>query len=50
MRVIETEYLFLALGIKHVMRMSRIVIYGLPHSIKFFHIISQTARFSTKRC
>ena len=35
-----------ALGIQHAERMRRIVIRGLPRSITFFHIISQTVRFS----
>ena len=36
---------FVALGIQNAMRMSHIVICGLSGSTKYFHIISQPARF-----
>jgi len=39
---------FVALDIRHAMRVSHIVICGLPHSTVFFHIISKTAQFSKK--
>jgi len=44
-----SECVFVALGIQHEMGMRHIVICDLPRSIIFFHIISLTAEFSTKR-
>ena len=38
-----SEFVFVALGIKHTMRMRNIAICGLPRSTTFFHINSQTA-------
>jgi hypothetical protein len=35
--------------IQHAMLMRRIAIFGLSGSTKFFHIISQTARFSGEK-
>jgi hypothetical protein len=41
-----SDYVFVALGIQHAMRMRYVFIRGLPGSTKFVHIISLTARFS----
>jgi len=35
-----TQCVFVALGIQHAMRMSHVVICGLPSSTKFFHLPS----------
>ena len=45
---LENKCVFVALSIQHAMRMRHIVVYGLPRSTTFFHIISQMARFSKK--
>ena len=37
---------FVAVGIRHAMRVRHIVVWGLPRSQTFLHIVSQTARFS----
>jgi hypothetical protein len=39
---------FVALGIQYAMCSRHIIICSQPHPAKFFHIISQTARFSKK--
>jgi hypothetical protein len=40
---------FVAVSIQQAMRMRHIVIFGLPRSAKFFHVISQAARLSKKQ-
>jgi len=40
MSITQPECVFVALGIPHAMRLRYIVIYGLPFSTIFFHIIS----------
>ena len=47
--IIQPECSFVALGIQHAMGMCHIVICDMPRSTKFFHIFSQTSRFSEKR-
>jgi hypothetical protein len=43
------ECVSVALGIQQAVRMRHIVIYGLPGSTIFSHIISNTARFSGEK-
>ena len=40
MNITYSEYVFVALGIEHTMRMRHIVMYGQPDCTTFFHIIS----------
>jgi len=49
MSTIYTECVFLALGIKHAMRMRRIFVCGLSGSTVFFHLISIMTRFSKEK-
>jgi len=42
------EFVSVALVIQHATGMRHIVIYGLPRSTEFFHIISKMARFKKK--
>jgi hypothetical protein len=46
---ITSGCVFVALGIQQAMCMRHIAICGLPRSRKFFHIISQAARFPKKK-
>ena len=39
MSITHFECVFVALGIRRAMRVRHIVIYGLPHSTIFFHVI-----------
>jgi len=40
MSITQVVCAFVALGIRHAMRMRHIIICGLPRSATFFHIIS----------
>jgi hypothetical protein len=46
--IIDSECVFVALGIPYAMRMRHIVIYGMCGSKVYFHFISSTAPFKKK--
>jgi len=49
MSITYSDFVFIALGIQHTMRMRHNVICGLSCCTTFFYIISQMRRFSEKR-
>jgi hypothetical protein len=47
-KITYSEFVFVAFGIRHAMRVRRVVIFGLPGFAIFFHINSLKARFLDK--